>query len=112
MKTNHFLAAGAAALAIVIVACWQSPASGQGSGMRQQYQSGLQNGRFLLYQSAYEVTTRPPKENANGAAKADDAAAEVGLFKIDTANGRVWKYEETIDAARNISRSWVEIDPR
>lgn len=107
MKTNATILASVMLLAIVVIVALQSPASGQNSDPRQSHHGGLQNGRFLLYQGQYEVTNRLPGKKGE-----HDSHMSAGMFKIDTATGRVWKYDESIGAANSVRSGWTEIEGR
>lgn len=102
MNKNHRIFVGGALLiALVSVTLWTLPAQGQQADRPPSSTGGLQNGRFQLYQGSYEI--RDEKNRSS-----------TGLFKVDTATGRVWRYEQDTLLSEKSSNApkakWVDVD--
>lgn len=100
MKNSRLLAGGSLLAALIAVTLWSASVQGQAPGNRAASSGGsMQNSRFLLYQGSFEI-------------REDKSRTSTGLFKIDTATGRVWRYEQ--DAATpekpSAEAKWVTVD--
>lgn len=100
MNNHRYLAGSGLLVALVAVCFWAATVQGQPSANNRPPSSsgGLQNGRYSLYQGSYEIAQ-------------DKNRTATGLFKIDTATGRVWRYQEQppVDKA-TAQAKWVDVE--
>lgn len=100
MYNPRYLAGSGLLIALVAVCFWAATAEGQSSDAVRSPSpaGGLQNGRYALYQGSYEIAQ-------------DKNRTAVSLFKIDTATGRVWRYEHAPAKDEAAAKAkWVDVD--
>lgn len=100
MNNRRYLAGSGLLIVIAAVCFWAATVQGQSStNLRPPSSSGgLQNGRYSLYQGSFEIAK-------------DKNRTATGLFKIDTATGRVWRYEhEPAKDEATAKAKWVDVD--